>query len=182
MGTASKLEHYLVQLEEGTPAEQLQPALPVFVTSARTLNIAGKTAPVPMEQTEAIIIKPGYVNMWENVSVLVLAPASNNRYIVGRTERNELTIADLSVSREHAYLTLAGDTLVAQDNRSTNGTFWSRDNQNYEPVAADGQRLRNMDWVRFGKIDLQVFFPTSFVDYLKFMADMYKRRARTESR
>lgn len=49
--------------------------------------------------------------------------AEGSRLVVGRDKKADLTLADELVSREHAQMLPAGDYVILQDLRSTNGTF-----------------------------------------------------------
>jgi DNA-binding NtrC family response regulator len=46
--------------------------------------------------------------------------------VVGRAPPADVTIADVSLSREHARFTLAGEEIIVEDLASTNGTFVGR--------------------------------------------------------
>jgi hypothetical protein len=73
---------------------------------------------------------------------------------VGRTANNDIVIADVSVSRFHAFLKEGqGDALWIQDAGSTNGS-----SVNGRPVAAQGQgvpvALKSGDRVKIGHVEL----------------------------
>src|SRR5262249_24099334 len=63
---------------------------------------------------------------------------SNRALRVGRMRELEVSLADDSVSRQHAEVTLTGDGWVARDLGSTNGTF-----VNGVRIGRVGQRVRD---------------------------------------
>ncbi|MEK7704043.1 MAG: FHA domain-containing protein [Myxococcota bacterium] len=67
---------------------------------------------------------------------------------VGRTEGNAIVIADGSVSRKQATLTVGGPSVIIEDHGSSNGT-WVNEVQITRRVLAHGDR------VRFGNIAFQ---------------------------
>ena len=78
--------------------------------------------------------------------------------VVGRTQENEVTISDISVSRRHAMIDRKDDgSYIISDQGSSNGTF------------VRGKRLRSGvrawhgDKVRFGKIECLLVDPTGKV-------------------
>ena len=80
--------------------------------------------------------------------------------VVGRTQENEVTISDISVSRRHALIDRKDDgSYIISDQGSSNGTF------------VRGKRLRNGvrafhgDKVRFGKIECLLVDPSGKVNH-----------------
>ena len=71
---------------------------------------------------------------------------------LGRTETNEIVIADAGVSSRHAQLQWRNGALQITDLGSTNGTF-----VNGEKLAPNvARKLKNGDRLRFGKLDFQL--------------------------
>ncbi|MHC4605749.1 MAG: FHA domain-containing protein [Planctomycetota bacterium] len=66
---------------------------------------------------------------------------------IGRHPSNEVSIPDMSVSRRHARVEVAGDGVYVHDLGSVNGTF-----VNGTPVT-DKRRVRNGDKIRVGQTD-----------------------------
>ena len=76
---------------------------------------------------------------------------NEQRLSVGRTRENDLTIADISVSKVHASLFLnAEHNLMVADTGSTNGTFINGERISYGKAALIDQT----DKVCFGTIDI----------------------------
>ena len=76
------------------------------------------------------------------------------RFRIGRDEACDIPIADASVSRLHAVLTvLEGDRLFLTDCGSTNGTKLVRDGR---VIPVQQEFIEPRDAVRFGDVDLSV--------------------------
>ena len=73
------------------------------------------------------------------------------RLSVGRTKENDLTIADITVSKIHASLILnAENNLLVADTGSTNGTFVNGERISYGKAVVIGEN----DKVSFGSVDV----------------------------
>lgn len=71
-------------------------------------------------------------------------------YGVGRGSQNDLQLVHRSVSREHAKVTVSGETILIEDLGSRNGTFINEDRITGEVQVKPG------DQIRFGAIDLKI--------------------------
>lgn len=79
--------------------------------------------------------------------------------VVGRTQENEITISDISVSRRHALIERKDDgSYVISDQGSSNGTFVRGKR------LKSGVRAWHGDKLRFGKIDCLLVDPTGQAD------------------
>ena len=78
---------------------------------------------------------------------------SKQRVTIGRSTENDVSINDASISREHAVIHFAGDTVHVEDVGSNNGTRvreasqWSPD-LDPETIAAQDRRLETGERVR----------------------------------
>lgn len=70
---------------------------------------------------------------------------SGGEFVVGRTKRAQIVIAETTVSRRHARLTCQRDSLIVEDLDSSNGTFVNE-------VAVERSPLQIGDHVRFGSV------------------------------
>ena len=61
---------------------------------------------------------------------------------VGRESGNDIVLADAQVSRRHALLTVAGDSVTVRDLGSTNGTFVNNGRVSGSQVLRSGDSLR----------------------------------------
>ena len=87
-------------------------------------------------------------------------PLQEGETTIGRSDRNDLVIQDLMVSREHASFSLLGPALWIQDKRSTKGTY-----VNLRPVDRPA-RLYPGDIIHLGNQELEVVTredPTTWV-------------------
>jgi S-DNA-T family DNA segregation ATPase FtsK/SpoIIIE len=50
-------------------------------------------------------------------------PLGDGRHVLGRDEQDDLSLPDGRISRQHAVITVAGDSVSIEDNSSSNGTF-----------------------------------------------------------
>jgi CRP-like cAMP-binding protein len=65
---------------------------------------------------------------------------------IGRGSDNTITVPDQSVSRNHAKVTLRGDTLIVEDLDSTNGIF-------INDTRVDKSALKSNDTFRLGEVE-----------------------------
>ena len=72
---------------------------------------------------------------------------------IGRTANNDIVVADISVSKFHAYVRTAGDTIELTDAGARNGTFVGT--QQLEPNGAAVRIAPGMH-VRFGRRNFDV--------------------------
>ena len=71
-----------------------------------------------------------------------------NRMLIGRTDRSDIFIDDLSVSREHAFIERRDGRFILEDLKSTNGTFINGE-------FVDVRVLSHGDKIRIGNTVLQ---------------------------
>ncbi len=80
---------------------------------------------------------------------------SAGEYVLGRQRPCDVLLADSSVSKRHALLSVDGHVCAVEDQGSSNGTF-----VNGEPVGIQ-QRLNPGDSLTCGRIELQIEMPDS---------------------
>ena len=76
----------------------------------------------------------------------------SDRILVGRSERSDIFLDDVTVSRKHASFVRAGGEFSVRDSGSLNGTYVNRE-------RVDAAVLRSGDEVQVGKFRM-VFFPS----------------------
>jgi pSer/pThr/pTyr-binding forkhead associated (FHA) protein len=91
-------------------------------------------------------------------------PLSEDTISIGRDPLSDIVINDPEVSRQHARLTLAGDSYSLQDMGSTNGTFVDGKRLSGDPVV-----LRPGQAIMFGSNVTVIFQATSASDPLATM-------------
>lgn len=74
---------------------------------------------------------------------------------IGRSEENEITIDDKSISRKHARVTLVDGDLFVEDLGSKNGTYLNR------ILVLQRERVRSRDCLRVGSVELVVMDDSS---------------------
>lgn len=84
---------------------------------------------------------------------------------VGRTPNNDIEVREPSVSRFHAYFKQSerGESWEVVDVESFNGTFLR--GQRLKPRKP--VQLDDHDLIRFGAAEMQLFFPSTFEDYVR---------------
>jgi hypothetical protein len=87
---------------------------------------------------------------------------------VGRTRNNDVVIADISLSKFHAFFKLVGSAMQLQDAGSKNGTFLDDERvptqQNGPPMA-----ITTGSVVRFGSVDLTFLDAEAFANLVKML-------------
>jgi len=86
-----------------------------------------------------------------------------NRLLVGCSERCDIRVSEVTVSREHAWIERKGDKYFIEDNNSTNGT--SVNGVRLEPGQA--RRIQTWSRITLGKLDLTFFDPRGFYNFVK---------------
>ncbi|MBA2634266.1 MAG: FHA domain-containing protein [Chloroflexi bacterium] len=67
--------------------------------------------------------KARFVLRWQGEAGEITRPLPNGEYRVGRDVESDIHVDETQISREHARLTVAGDTVTLQDLESSNGSF-----------------------------------------------------------
>jgi hypothetical protein len=83
---------------------------------------------------------------------------------VGRTENNDLVVADEQVSKFHAFFRVVGDRVELSDAGSRNGTFVG--SRRLEPRGASAL-VRTRDKFSFGAVEFQLFDARGCWDWLR---------------
>jgi pSer/pThr/pTyr-binding forkhead associated (FHA) protein len=81
-------------------------------------------------------------------------PPSVQRYLIGRDPGCAIPIADDSISRRHAQITLDGSHIRVEDVGSSNGTFLIRQGQKKKIQAEE--TVFSTDTLQFGEVQLTV--------------------------
>lgn len=80
--------------------------------------------------------------------------SSKTSYTIGRDPSADIPVADGSVSRIHAEITLLdGDRLFVTDCQSSNGTYLIR---NGAETRITQEKFNPGDWIKFGAVTLNV--------------------------
>lgn len=72
----------------------------------------------------------------------------NGTYRIGRNENSEIFLNDLTVSRNHAQITVKGSEVIISDLGSLNGTFVNG------KIIEEPQKLKDGDVIQFGRFRL----------------------------
>ena len=83
-------------------------------------------------------------------------------FSVGRTDRNDMIMPDLAISKEHAFLEIQRGNFLIRDGGSTNGTTINGKRIGKKPV-----RVQDGDIIGFGRYEFAFIFPESLYDMLK---------------
>jgi len=87
---------------------------------------------------------------------------------VGRTRNNDVVIADVSLSKFHAFFKLVGDTMQLQDAGSKNGTFL---NDEKVPTQHAGAPITLVSGgvIRFGSVEMTFLDAESFSNLVRML-------------
>lgn len=110
--------------------------------------------------------------------VFPLVKSSRNpspHVLIGRAKRNDVVIADTTVSSQHAQIEDLGEGIVVRDEGSSNGTFLNR-----RPLGkGEGMVLTSGDCLRLGR---QVFYYLSGDRFLLFLELRIVRGGQVDAR
>lgn len=126
------------------PSRMLAASDPDEHTRAFDETLDMSSAPAHASATDALEVFP-----------LVKKPGASfpDRITIGRTQNNDIEVADHSISRFHAYIRQAGAAWVVADAGSKNGS-WLR-GAALEPRRE--QPLQSKTMLRLGEVDLTFF-------------------------
>jgi len=83
-------------------------------------------------------------------------------FSVGRVDGNDMIMADLAISKQHASFEIKGGDYLIRDQGSTNGTTL-----NGKRVEKKPMKIRDGDIVGFARYEFTVVFPESLYNLLK---------------
>ena len=69
---------------------------------------------------------------------------SNKEYKVGRSSENNIILDDITVSRNHALLSVSKENIIIRDNNSTNGIYINN-------IIKNDSKLKSGDKIQIGK-------------------------------
>ena len=69
---------------------------------------------------------------------------SNKEYKVGRSSENNIILDDITVSRNHALLSVSKENITIRDNNSTNGIYINN-------IIKSDSKLKSGDKIQIGK-------------------------------
>jgi hypothetical protein len=87
------------------------------------------------------------------------APA--DRFMIGRTKNNDINMKDMTISKNHAAISISNGSFFIQDLGSTNGT-----KINGRPVNKKPEKLHDQAIIRLGNHAFTFLTPTSLYDLL----------------
>lgn len=78
-----------------------------------------------------------------------IIPIEASEVVIGRSSKNQVSLDEKTVSRQHCKLTSNGEKLTIEDLDSTNGTY-------VEGVKVKAQELKGGEKIKLGKLEMQV--------------------------
>ena len=100
---------------------------------------------VPLDSSSNSAEEPLYIlSLLNNELMSSSWKLSNEEYSIGRSSKNKIILDDITVSRDHALITVNDKTIKISDTNSTNGVYVNNE-------IFDESSLKSGDKIQIGK-------------------------------
>ena len=100
---------------------------------------------VPLDSSSNSADEPLYIlSLLNNELMSSSWKLSNEEYSIGRSSKNKIILDDITVSRDHALITVNDKTIKISDTNSTNGVYVNNE-------IFDESSLKSGDKIQIGK-------------------------------